>query len=129
MRAGWLTVAAVVACGGGSGAPIEQAGSASGAAAAGAGGGWGWASGWGSGSGSGWPELAAFDRATPLRVVSLPVKATEPRFDVGGPAITGDGAVGASSHFGFIAIDWRRGTTVWSKPAGSRVAPPVVVAK
>ena len=69
--------------------------------------------------------LAAFPRVEPLRVIALPTRATEPRFDVGGPAILGPIAVVSSSQFGFIGVDWRAGTIAWTKPAGSRVAPPL----
>jgi hypothetical protein len=74
-----------------------------------------------------WPELEGLPRTTPERVVTLPTKLDVPRFSVGGPAIAGDVAVVASSQFGFIAVDWRRGAIAWSKPAGLHVAPPVVV--
>ena len=69
--------------------------------------------------------LSAFPHVEPLRVIALPTRATEPRFDVGGPAIIGTIAVVSSSQFGFIGVDWRAGTIAWTKPAGSRVAPPL----
>ncbi len=69
--------------------------------------------------------LSAFPHVEPLRVIALPTRATEPRFDVGGPAILGTIAVVSSSQFGFIGVDWRAGTIAWTKPAGSRVAPPL----
>lgn len=72
-----------------------------------------------------WPELAGLPRAAPLRVITLPARSDVPRFDVGGPALVGDLAVVASSQFGFAAVDWRQGTLAWTKPAGSRVAPPL----
>lgn len=74
-----------------------------------------------------WPELAKLPRVQPLRVVSLPSKASVPRFNVGGPVLVGDLAVVSSSQFGFAAVDFRRGQLVWTKPAGSHVAPPLVV--
>jgi hypothetical protein len=72
-----------------------------------------------------WPELEKLPRAEPLRTITLPTRPDVPQFDVGGPAIEGDLAVVASSQFGFIAVDWRRGGVVWTKPAGGRVAPPL----
>jgi hypothetical protein len=76
-----------------------------------------------------WPELAGLPRTEPVRVIALPTKPDQPRFDVGGPVIAGDVAVVASSQFGFIAVDWRRGAIAWSKPAGLHVAPPVALAR
>jgi len=76
---------------------------------------------------TGFPELASFPRAEPVRVIALPVRPDVPRFDVGGPVVLGDVAVVASSQFGFLGVDWRAGHVAWTKPAGSRVAPPVVV--
>ena len=73
-----------------------------------------------------WPRLAHLTQVQPLRVVTLPVKQDVPRFEVGGPVIAGDVAVVASSQFGFAAVDWRRGTLLWTKPAGGHVAPPIV---
>ena len=73
-----------------------------------------------------WPELAELPRAEPLRTITLPSRPDVPQFDVGGPAIAKDLAVVASSQFGFVAVDWRRGGIVWTKPAGGRVAPPIV---
>lgn len=72
-----------------------------------------------------WPELAGLPRVEPAHVVRLPVKPDAPRFSVGGPELLGDLAVVASSQFGFIAVDWRRGAIAWTKPAGLRVAPPL----
>jgi hypothetical protein len=74
-----------------------------------------------------WPELAGLPRAAPDRVLTLPTKPDVPRFTVGGPVIAGDVAVVASSQFGFIAVDWRRGAIAWTKPAGLHVAPPLVL--
>jgi hypothetical protein len=73
-----------------------------------------------------WPELDELPRAEPLRVIHLPSRADRPRFDVGGPVILDEIAVVASSEFGFTAVDWRRGAVAWTKPAGDRVAPPLV---
>jgi hypothetical protein len=72
-----------------------------------------------------WPALTEFPIVDPVRVIALPARADVPRFDVGGPVITGDVAVVSSSQFGFIAVDWRRGQLVWTKPAGLHVAPPI----
>ncbi len=69
--------------------------------------------------------LAEFPHVEPLHVIALPTRASEPRFDVGGPAIIGNIAVVSSSQFGFIGVDWRSGAIAWSKPAGLRVAPPL----
>jgi hypothetical protein len=78
-------------------------------------------------AGEPWPELEGLPRTGPVRVVPLPTKLDVPRFSVGGPVIAGDVAVVASSQFGFVAVDWRRGAIAWSKPAGLHVAPPVVM--
>ncbi|HEY4055129.1 MAG TPA: hypothetical protein VGM39_00930 [Kofleriaceae bacterium] len=72
-----------------------------------------------------WPELADLPTVTPLRVITLPTRPDVPRFTVGGPAVLKDIAVVASSQLGFAAVDWRRGQIVWTKPAGSRLAPPL----
>jgi hypothetical protein len=72
-----------------------------------------------------WPELADLPTVTPLRVITLPSRPDVPRFTVGGPAILKDIAVVSSSQLGFAAIDWRRGQIVWTKPAGTRLAPPL----
>nr|HEX4318439.1 hypothetical protein [Kofleriaceae bacterium] len=56
----------------------------------------------------------------------LPIKAREPRFEVGGPVVLGDVAVVSTSQLGFAAVDWRRGQIAWTKPSGEHVAPPVV---
>lgn len=72
-----------------------------------------------------WPPLAALPIVDPVRVIALPSRPDVPRFDVGGPAIVDDVAVVSSSQLGFAAIDWRRGSVVWSKPAGLHVAPPL----
>jgi hypothetical protein len=74
-----------------------------------------------------WPELDGYPRIAPARVIAVPAKPDVPRLDVGGPVIAGEVAVVSSSQFGFAAIDWRRGTVVWTKPAGERVAPPLVI--
>jgi hypothetical protein len=74
-----------------------------------------------------WPELAKLPSVEAVRVVALPTKLDVPRFTIGGPVLAGDVAIVSSSQFGFIAIDWRAGQIAWSKPAGTRVAPPVVV--
>jgi len=73
-----------------------------------------------------WRELDELPRTEPLRTITLPSRPDVPQFDVGGPAIDKDLAVVSSSQFGFIAVDWRRGNIVWTKPAGGRVAPPIV---
>lgn len=78
-------------------------------------------------AGGPWPELEGLPVTGPVRVVPLPTKLDVPRFSVGGPAIAGDVAVVASSQFGFVAVDWRRGAIAWSKPAGLHVAPPVAM--
>lgn len=74
-----------------------------------------------------WPELAKLPHAEPVRVISVPSRPTAPRFTVGGPALVGDIAVVSSSQFGFAGVDFRRGDLAWTKPAGSHVAPPLVV--
>jgi hypothetical protein len=76
---------------------------------------------------SAWPELATFPRVEPVRVIALPVRSDVPRFDLGGPVVLGDIAVVASSQFGFLGVDYKAGHVAWTKPAGARVAPPVVV--
>lgn len=75
----------------------------------------------------GWPELEGFTRVQPERVIALPAKPDIPRFALGGPVLLGDLAIVSSSQFGFVAADWRTGSIAWTKPAGSQVAPPVVV--
>ena len=74
---------------------------------------------------SGWPELATFPKIAPVRLVAIPTKTSEPRFDVVGPVIAGDVAVIGGSQLGFVAVDWRHGAIAWRKQTGSRVAPPV----
>ncbi len=74
-----------------------------------------------------WPELEGFTRVQPERVIALPAKPDTPRFALGGPALLGEIAIVSSSQFGFVAADWKQGSIVWTKPAGSQVAPPVVV--
>jgi len=73
-----------------------------------------------------WRELGELPRAVPLRTITLPTRPDVPQFDVGGPAVDNEIAVVASSQFGFVAVDWRRGVIAWTKPAGGRVAPPIV---
>jgi hypothetical protein len=73
-----------------------------------------------------WPLLASLPLVEPIRVIQLPVRPEVPRFDVGGPVIAGEVAVVSSSQLGFAAVDWRRGTLAWTKPAGLHVAPPIV---
>jgi hypothetical protein len=74
-----------------------------------------------------WPELVGLPRTEPTRVIALPARPDVPRFAVGGPALAGDLAVVASSQFGFLAVDFRRGAIAWSRPAGLYVAPPAIV--
>jgi hypothetical protein len=74
-----------------------------------------------------WPELAKLPSVEPLREIAIPSKQDLPRFTIGGPVLLGDLALVSSSQFGFAAVDFRRGQIVWTKPAGSHVAPPVVV--
>lgn len=78
-------------------------------------------------AGTAWPELAKAPSIEPVRVITVPSRATAPRFEVGGPVLVGDLAIVASSQFGFAAVDFRRGQLVWNKPAGPHVAPPQVV--
>lgn len=66
-------------------------------------------------------------RVEPVRVIHLPTQSTIPRFEVAGPVIAGDLAIVASSQFGFTALDYHTGTIAWTKPSGSRIAPPIVV--
>lgn len=74
-----------------------------------------------------WAALAELPHAEPIRVITIPTRPALPRFTVGGPAIQREIAVVSSSQFGFAAVDWRRGSLVWTKPAGIKVAPPVVM--
>lgn len=74
-----------------------------------------------------WPELAQQPAVEPARVIIVPARPTAPRFTVGGPVLVGDVAVVSSSQFGFAAVDFRRGGLVWTKPAGSHVAPPLIL--
>jgi hypothetical protein len=74
-----------------------------------------------------WPEIAKLPSIAPVRVIAIPTKQDLPRFTTGGPVLMGDLALLSSSQFGFAAVDFRRGQLVWTKPAGSHVAPPVVV--
>lgn len=73
-----------------------------------------------------WSALDGYPRVEPVRTIALPARPGVPRFDVGGPVLAGDIAVVASSQFGFIGVDWRRGEIAWTKPAGHHVAPPVI---
>lgn len=73
-----------------------------------------------------WAALAELPRVTPARIITIPTRPSLPRFTVGGPVIRRELAVVSSSQFGFAAVDWRRGALVWTKPAGIKVAPPVV---
>ncbi|MGE0398166.1 MAG: hypothetical protein AB7T06_15800 [Kofleriaceae bacterium] len=73
-----------------------------------------------------WAALAELPRASVDRVITIPTRPSVPRFTVGGPVVRDDLAVVSSSQFGFAAVDWRRGGLVWTKPAGIKVAPPVV---
>ncbi|CAN5901013.1 hypothetical protein BH11MYX3_BH11MYX3_32120 [soil metagenome] len=73
-----------------------------------------------------WPQLAELPLVPAVRTVILPSRPDQPRFDVVGPVILGDIAVVGSSQLGFAGIDWRRGSVAWTKPAGSRLAPPAV---
>jgi hypothetical protein len=72
-------------------------------------------------------ELDSITHVAPVRQIALPVKTGVPRFDLGGPVVVGDVAVVASSQFGFLGVDYHAGHVAWSKPAGDRIAPPVIV--
>jgi hypothetical protein len=61
------------------------------------------------------------------RIVKLPIRADQPRFEVVGPVVIGDVIVVGSSQLGFVAVRWSDGVTAWTKPAGLHVAPPLVV--
>src|SRR5262249_24120721 len=61
-----------------------------------------------------------------VRTIALPVRPDVPRFETGGPAVSGDIGVVSSSQFGFVAVDWRHGGIAWAKPAGEHVAPPLL---
>ncbi len=74
-----------------------------------------------------WPETAKLPTIEAVRVIPLPAKLDAPRFTIGGPVLLGDLAVVSSSQFGFAAVDFRRGQLAWVKPAGSHVAPPLVL--
>lgn len=74
-----------------------------------------------------WRELEGLPRVSAERVIALPAKPDTPRFALAGPVLAGDLAIVASSQFGFLAADWRKGSIAWTKPAGTQVAPPVVV--
>lgn len=73
-----------------------------------------------------WAPLAALPVIHAVRTVMLPSRPDQPRFDVVGPVVLGDIAVVGSSQLGFAAVDWRRGVLIWTKAAGTRLAPPVV---
>lgn len=75
-----------------------------------------------------WPELDALPTVEPERVIAIPARESLPRFTIGGPVLLGDLAVVSSSQFGFAAVDFRRGQLVWTRPAGSHVAPPIAIA-
>ena len=74
-----------------------------------------------------WPELEGYTRVVPDRVISLPAKPDVPRFTLGGPVLAGDLAIVSSSQFGFVAVDWRRGSIAWTKTGGTQLAPPLVI--
>ncbi|HTL33482.1 MAG TPA: hypothetical protein VL326_10170 [Kofleriaceae bacterium] len=74
-----------------------------------------------------WPELAKLPVIDAVRVITLPAKTSAPRFTVGGPVLAGGLAVVSSSQFGFIAVDYKTGQIVWTKPAGAHVAPPLAI--
>jgi hypothetical protein len=74
-----------------------------------------------------WPELAELPIAEPALTVAVPARPDVPRFDVHGPALTGDVAVVAASPLGFAAVALPAGRVIWTRPAGARVAPPLVV--
>jgi hypothetical protein len=75
-----------------------------------------------------WSELEGYPRVLPERVIPLPTKqADTPRFDVVGPTIVDEIAVVGSSQFGFIGVDWKRGAIAWTKPTGTKLAPPVAL--
>jgi hypothetical protein len=73
-----------------------------------------------------WAQLADLPVVHAVRTVMLPSRPDRPRFDVVGPVVLGEIAVVGSSQLGFAAVDWRRGALLWTKAAGSRLAPPVV---
>lgn len=68
--------------------------------------------------------LAAYPQVDALRTLAIPT--TKPRGDEVGPTIAGDLAIVGASGFGFAAIDYARGAVAWTKPAGARLAPPLV---
>lgn len=77
-------------------------------------------------AGEAFPELASITHVEPVRQIALPVRPGVPRFDLGGPVVVGGIAVVASSQFGFLGVDYHDGHIAWSKPAGARIAPPVI---
>lgn len=76
--------------------------------------------------GGGWVGFEKLPIVAPLRTITLPSRPDQPRFDVVGPAVLGDIAVVGSSQLGFAGVDWKRGIVAWTKPTGSRLAPPAV---
>jgi hypothetical protein len=68
--------------------------------------------------------LADYPRVDAVRTLAIPT--TKPRSDEVGPTIAGDLAIVGGSGFGFAAIDYQRGDIAWTKPAGARLAPPLV---
>jgi hypothetical protein len=73
-----------------------------------------------------WAVLDKFPSIEAVRVITLPARRTAPLFHVGGPVLAGDIAIVSSSQLGFAAIAYRTGQLMWTKPAGSKVAPPLV---
>ncbi|MDQ3337265.1 MAG: hypothetical protein M4D80_19040 [Myxococcota bacterium] len=63
--------------------------------------------------------LGDYPRIDAVRTITLPGIATV------GPVIAGDLAI-VGGEFGFAAVDYQRGGIAWTKPAGKRVAPPLV---
>ena len=78
-------------------------------------------------AGDAFPELASITHVAPVRQIELPTRPGVPRFDLGGPVVVGDIAVVASSQFGFLGVDYHAGHIAWTKPSGTRLAPPVIV--
>jgi hypothetical protein len=64
-------------------------------------------------------DLDGYPRVDALRTITLPGLATT------APVIAGELAI-AGGAFGFAAVDYQRGGIAWTKPAGKRVAPPLV---
>ena len=65
-------------------------------------------------------DLADYPRVDAMRTITLPGPATA------GPVIANDLAI-VGGEFGFAAVDYQRGGIAWTKPAGKRVAPPLVL--